>query len=226
MSLPRLALLLALLPSLAQAGTLRCHQDTPSAARALLGVGDSILNGYGVPSPLLTAVPVLGADAFTINAGYPGENSTQISARWLASEATVCGVRRCTHVWLEGGVNDLRLTATLPAVIASNMASAVDDALAKGYVVVWSDILPCRGDAQCTAPVAANILTYNALVATECATAPRSLNPRLRCIFGYAAFEDPGNPGYLLPAYSRDELHLSVAGSAVLGDMVGAALVP
>lgn len=221
----RLLLLVALMPALSQAAPPRCVVSAPSW-KSLLGIGDSIMNGYGAPSPLETAVVALGAGAVRYNAGYPGENSTQIAARWLATEATVCGVRRCTHVWMEGGVNDLRLTATTPADIATNMASAVDDALAKGYVVVWSDILPCRGDAQCTAPVAANILAYNALMATACATAPRSLNPRLRCVFAYAAFDNPASPGYLLPAYSRDELHLSSAGSAALGALAAAALEP
>lgn len=226
--------LLALLPAVALAGGFggrfgsprrsSSGASAPVAPKTLVGVGDSIMNGYGADSPLKTAVLALGTGAVAFNAGYPGETSAQISARWMASEATVCGVQRCTHVWLEGGVNDLRLTATLPAAIVANMATAVDDALAKGYVVVWSDILPCRGDAQCAAPVAANILTYNALMATACATAPRAANPRLRCIFAYSAFEDPTRPGYLRPAYSRDELHLTNEGSAALGAMATAVL--
>lgn len=225
----------ASMPALAEAQTFGGGVFTSKASRgtgggsvtlpsSLVGVGDSIMNGYGVPSPLVTAVEALGAGAYAINAGYPGENTAQISERWLASEATVCGATRCSHVWFEGGVNDLRLTSTLPPAMIANMLTAVDDALAKGYVVVWSDILPCRGDAQCTAPVAGNILTYNALMATACATAPRSLNPRLRCVFAYSAFDNPASPGYLLPAYSRDELHLSVSGSEALGALAGVAL--
>lgn len=230
----RLLLSLTLLPALAFAGGFSgaisssgpasAVSAPPALPLSLVGVGDSIMNGYGVPSPLDTAVLALGVGAIRYNAGVPGENSTQIKDRWLASESTVCGVSRCTHVWFEGGVNDLRLTATLPAAIVANMEAAVDDALGKGYTVVWSDILPCRAEAQCTEGVAANILTYNALMATSCATAPRSLNPRLRCIFAYATFDDPSNPGYLLPAYSSDGLHLSTAGSAALGSLAAAVL--
>lgn len=230
----RLLLILTLLPAFAFAGGFggaisssgpATSVSTPATPPlTLVGVGDSIMNWYGVPSPLDTAVLALGPSAIRYNAGVPGENSAQIKDRWLASEATVCGVSRCTHVWFEGGVNDLRLTATLPPAIISNMETAVDDALAKGYTVVWSDILPCRGDAQCTEAVAANILTYNGLMSTACATAPRSLNPRLRCIFAYATFNNPANPGFLLPAYSSDNLHLTPEGSALLGSLAAAVL--
>lgn len=225
--------LLALLPAVALAGGFGGKFGRPRLVRAsaaavlpksIVGVGDSIMNGYGAPSPLDTAVLALGNGAVRYNAGNPGERSNQIRDRWLATEATICGVRKCEYVWFEGGVNDLRLAGTPPATVASNMTTAVDDALAKGYAVLWSDILPCRADADCGALVGTNILAYNAAMLTACMTAPRSLNPNLRCIFAYSAFDDPAQPGYLLPAYSRDGLHLSVAGSAALGTMAAARL--
>lgn len=200
---------------------------------SLVGVGDSIMNGYGVPSPIFTAVLVLGPGAYAVNAGYAGEKTDQISARWLSSEPTICGATRCTHAWFEGSINDFRLTDTSPATAASNMTTAVDDALSKGYVVAWSDDLPCRGDVLCTEDVMDKVLAYNALMATACSTPPRSLNPRLRCFFAYSLFVDPARfradgttlAGYLLPFYSRDELHLSAAGSEALGALAGAALM-
>lgn len=239
----RWSLLLALMPALAFGQTFGGGVFAPGSSHAgggsvtlpnsLVGVGDSIMNGYGVPSPIFTAVLVLGTGAYAVNAGYAGEKTDQISARWLASEPTICGATLCSHVWFEGGINDLRLTDTLPAAMIANMLTAVDDALARGYVVAWNDLLPCRGDVLCTDAVMDNVLSYNALMATACATAPRSLNPRLRCIFAYSLFVDPARfredgttlAGYLLPFYSRDELHLSVSGSAALGTLAGAALV-
>lgn len=173
------------------------------------------MNGYGANSPLLSVKASLGPSAVVINAGNPGERSNQIAARWLSTQATLCGPKPCTHVWFEGGVNDLRFAANTPAQVVGFMASAVDDALSRGMVTLWSDILPCRDDSECTASVAANILTYNSLMASACAA--RAANPLLRCIFAYTTFDDPARPGYLLPAYSRDGLHLSNAGSAALG---------
>lgn len=237
-------MLAALVPTLASAQTFGGGVFASGSSRAtgggsvtppssLVGFGDSIMNGFGVPSPLDTAVLALGEGAVRFNAGFSGENSAQISARWMASESTVCGVTRCSHVWFEGGINDVRLTSTLPPAIIDNMLTAVDDALEKGYVVVWSDMLPCRGEVLCTEAVIDKVLAYNALMATACSTAPRSLNPRLRCIFAYSLFVDPARfredgttlAGYLLPFYSSDELHLSVSGSAALGSLAGAALV-
>ena len=225
--------LLVLLPAVALAGGFGGTFGRPRGIRvgvaavlpkSIVGVGDSIMNGYGAPSPLDTAVLALGTGAVRYNAGNPGERSNQIRDRWLATESAICGVRRCDYVWFEGGVNDLRLAGTPPATVASNMVTAVDDALSKGYVVLWSDILPCRADADCGPSVGTNILAYNAAMAMACNTAPRSTNPRMRCIFAYSAFDDPAQPGYLLPAYSRDGLHLSVAGSAALGAMAASRL--
>lgn len=190
------------------------------------------MNGYGAPSPLATAVQSLDPGSYFVNAGIGGQKSPEIAARWLSTESTICGIQRCTFLWLEGGINDLRFGTDTPAAVLAYMLSVVDDALARGYTVVWSDILPCRGDSLCTDAVIDNVLAYNALMAQACAAAPRSLNPRLRCFFAYATFVDPARfradgttlAGYLLPVYSRDELHLTAAGSAALGTLAGAAL--
>lgn len=191
----------------------------------MAGFGDSIMQGYGANSPLVYVAPELGPGGYISNAGVPGENSDAIAARWLANGATACGATPCTYVWFEGGVNDLRRQVATPAQVAANMLTAVDDALAKGYTVLWSDILPSRGseDGMTTDAVIDATRDYNARMATACATAPRSLNPRLRCIFAYAALADPAQlrpdgtlAGYLLPAYSRDGIHLSNAGSQAL----------
>ncbi len=226
--------LLALLPAVAMAGGFGnsisssgpvVSSSAPPHVNQLAGVGDSIMNGYGANSPLVSVKAALGPGAVVINAGNPGERSNQIAARWLATNATLCGPVPCTHVWFEGGVNDLRFAANTPAQIVANMTSAVDDALSRGMVVLWSDILPCKGDTECSPQsVTSNILSYNGLMATACSTAPRSLNPRLRCIFAYSSFEDPSRPGFLLPAYSRDELHLTNTGSAALGALAAAQL--
>ncbi len=203
-----------------------------SAPRTLVGVGDSIMAGSDIPTPLATAVQSLDPGSYFVNAGISGQTSADLAARWLSTESAICGIQRCTHLWLEGGINDLRFGSATPAAVLTNMLTVVDDALARGYVVAWSDILPCRGESLCTEAVIDNVLAYNALMAQACATAPRSLNPRLRCFFAYPTFVDPARfrvdgttlAGYLLPVYSRDELHLSVAGSQALGALAAQAL--
>lgn len=235
--------LLALLPAVALAGGFgnaitssgpTQTYGTAGAVRSLVGLGDSIMAGSDIPTPLATAVQVLGPGSYYVNAGIAGQTSADISARWLSTESAICGIQRCTHLWLEGGTNDLRFVANAPAAVIANMLTVVDDALSRGYVVAWSDILPCRGEALCTDAVIDNVLAYNALMAQACATAPRSLNPRLRCFFAYSSFVDPSQKradgvtvaGYLLPAYSRDGLHLSSAGSVALGTLASQALLP
>jgi lysophospholipase L1-like esterase len=231
----RWALALVLLPAVALAGGFGGKfgsprgrggvRTPPVVLSSVVGYGDSIMAGTGGGSPLVTLRPLLGAEASAYNAGVPGDSSGGILARWLSGEATACGVARCTHAWFEGGTNDLRaVNPAQPADVVANMAAAVDDALAKGYTVIWSDVLPCRGYVDASDATAARILAYNALMATACAALPRGANPRLHCLFTYAAFEDPERPGYLLPAYSNDELHLSSAGAAALGTLASAAL--
>lgn len=201
--------------------------------KSLVGYGDSIMAGTGGGSPLEAAKPALGAGGTTFNAGVPGDSSGGIRARWTTGEATVCGVARCSHVWFEGGTNDLRaVTPAQPSSVIENMAWMVDDALAKGYTVVWSDVLPCRGYVDASDATIDRILAYNSLMATACSTPPRSLNPQLRCVFAYSTFADPARfrgdgttpAGYLLPLYSFDELHLSTAGAQALGALGGAAV--
>lgn len=224
---------LALLPALAVAGGFGNSIFSSSAAgssggggstaKSIVGYGDSIMSGTGGGSPLPPAVTALGAGAFSVNAGVPGDSSGGIAARYTSGEATACGAVRCTHLWLEGGTNDLRAVSPAPpAAVVANMTGVVDDALSKGYVVVWSDVLPCRGYVDASDAIAASILVYNAAMQAACTA--RAANNRLRCVFAYSAFEDPERPGYLLPAYSFDELHLSVAGAATLGALAAAVL--
>lgn len=205
---------------------------TSPQMQSLLGMGGSHMRGFGSTTPLVYAVDALGPGAYYVNYGISNERSPQIVARWFSNEATVCGVFRCTHVWFEGGVEDLRYSTASPADVVATFLPAVDDALAKGYVVAWSGILPCRDDLLCTDAVIDAIREYNGLLLAACATAPRSINPRLRCFSGYDSFVDPARfredgvtlAGYLLPAYSLNGLRLSNAGAQALGILAASAL--
>lgn len=224
--------LLALLPAVALAGgfgnsisssgpVTPVSQVVAPLAPTLLGVGDSIMQLSQLPQRMAASK---GPNWFAVNAGVSGETAAQISARWFANEATSCGGQRCAHVYVEGGINSLKTKPPSSAPVLTTMLSVVDDALSKGYVVLWQDILPARGwatDNFDDATIDAT-LAYNSGMSSACAA--RAGNPRLRCFFAYSSFVDPTRfrvdgvtlAGYLRPDYSGDELHLNEAGSAAL----------
>lgn len=204
----------------------------PPPEPTLVGIGDSIMQLSQLPERMRA---VLGNNWSAINQGVSGETAAQISARWFASEAGYCDGRRCSYVYVEGGINSLKGGGALPpATVLSTMLSIVDDALAKGYIVIWQDVLPMRGwpfeGVPVTDATIDGVLAYNAGMQAACAA--RASNPRLRCFFAYNDFLDTSRlradgvtpAGYLLPWYSADELHLSPVGSQALADLAVAAL--
>ena len=154
--------------------------------------------------------------------GVAGETAAQIRSRYTSEEATACNGERCAHLVLEGGVNSLRVGVT-PAATLADMAWVVDDALSKGYAVVWLDVTPYAGWASAGANPVTQATTYNSLWAAACDA--RASNPRLRCLSNYASFNDPANPGYLLPAYSCDGVHYSQAGMDLLAARIRTGLL-
>lgn len=181
------------------------------------GWGNSIMAGVCSGGPL-NALDVLlpGGTTqgwWTSNKAVSGETAAQIRATYTAQEATSCYGMRCGVLWLEGGVNSLR-GGTTPAATLTDMLWIADDALARGYIVVWTDVLPYAGFSGAGVNPRQQALDYNALMALACSA--RSGNAKLRCVFSYAQFEDPSNPGFLLPAYSCDGIHHTPAGAALM----------
>jgi lysophospholipase L1-like esterase len=244
----RLAALALLLPALAfgqvfggaiagGGGSRTSSGGTAPAQPTLVGMGDSIMQGAGGGSPLVSMKAVLGSRWYVVNQGVSGETAEQIRTRWLASEATYCDGARCAYVYLEGAVNSLKRCGGISAASAlADMLTVVDDALAKGYIVIWQDVLPFRGwvDAGCpvTDAMIDKALSFNQGMASACAA--RALNTRLRCFFAYGTYVDTTRlradgvtpAGYLKPVYSGDELHLSAAGATLLGQLAAAKVTP
>ncbi|QSQ14031.1 SGNH/GDSL hydrolase family protein [Myxococcus landrumensis] len=192
------------------------------------GWGDSILAGScNGTDPLTVTRNLLGAGWLSSNHGVPSETAAQIRARYLSESPTGCLGEMCEHVVVEGGVNSLN-NAVSPAATVADMVAVVDDALAQGHWVVWTDVLPATGCNFCGQEMRDNSYarntTYNALMLAECNA--RSSNPRLRCVFNFSAFEDPARPnqGYLLPAYDCDGIHLLQAGADALAASIDQAI--
>ncbi|MER5213632.1 SGNH/GDSL hydrolase family protein [Streptomyces sp. NPDC002838] len=110
------------------------------------------------------------------------------------------------------GVNDVRWGATAGQVIAG-LRELADRGHARGLRMLAATILPCEGEARCTAAVDAERVAVNAWI-------------RNAGVFdGVLDFDgvvrDPAHPARMLPAYdSGDHLHPGDAGLAALAESV------
>lgn len=209
-----LAALVALWTGAASAQAV-CSAATAPRLPTVSGWGDSIMFGVCSGGPLEYLRASLPG-YWTSNRAVSGENAAQIRARYTAEEATSCYGQRCGILWLEGGVNSLR-GGTTPAATLADMVWIVDDALAKGYYVVWLDVAPYAGFSGAGSNPLGQATGYNTLWAAACAA--RASNSRLRCVATYASYEDPANPGYLKAAYSCDGIHHNVAGGQLMASL-------
>lgn len=187
----------------------------PPRLPTVSGWGDSIMYGVCSGGPLEYLRASLPG-YWTSNRAVSGETAAQIRARYTAEEATSCYGQRCGVLWLEGGVNSLRGGVT-PAATLADMVWVVDDALAKGYVVVWLDVAPYAGFSGAGVDPLGQATGYNALWSSACAA--RISNPKLRCVVTYPSFVDPANPGYLKAEYSCDGIHHTVAGGQLMASL-------
>lgn len=145
-----------------------------------------------------------------------GYTAAEIRARFEATRDTACtGSTRCSVYVVQGGVNSIIGGLTAAATL-TDMVAIVDNllALSSRPKVVWVGLLPFRGSPQGSDARTLAVLAYNALMAVECAA-----RPAVQCVFPYSALEDPANPGYLLPAYTCDEIHLLQAGTDIMAGM-------
>lgn len=214
MRLSHLPLLVVLLAGAASAQSV-CSPATAPRLPTISGWGDSIMFGVCSGGPLNYAV-AQSPGYWPSNHAVSGETAAQIRARYVSEEATSCYGIRCGILWLEGGVNSLRSGIT-PAATLTDMVWIVDDALAKGYVVVWLDVAPYAGFSGAGSNPLGQATGYNAAWAAACAA--RASNPKLRCVATYASYEDPANPGFLKAAYSCDGIHHTVAGGQLMASL-------
>lgn len=210
------AVLALALSSAAQSASV-CSAPSPlPRLPTVSGWGDSIMFGVCSGGPLNYLMAQLPG-YWTSNHAVSGETAAQIRARYVAEEATSCYGQRCGIIWLEGGVNSLR-SGTTPAATLTDMVWIVDDALSRGYYVVWLDVAPYAGFSGAGADPLGQATGYNTAWALACSTRS-AINPKLRCVATYASYVDPGNPGYLNPTYSCDGIHHNVAGGTLMATL-------
>ncbi|NGO11649.1 SGNH/GDSL hydrolase family protein [Streptomyces sp. HC44] len=110
------------------------------------------------------------------------------------------------------GVNDVRWGASADQVIAG-LQEIADRAHARGVRVLAATIVPCEGEARCTAAADAERSAVNAWI--------RSSSSFDGVLDFDAVLRDPARPSRMLPAYdSGDHLHPGNAGLAALAEAV------
>jgi hypothetical protein len=216
----------------------------PIQPASIAGFGDSIFAGA-------CGTPVAAALGELLPVGYveetraiAGENAHQIYVRAFNESGIACLGGPCGAYIVNGGVNTLKdpsFDGTAPEVVAEialyglgECAAEVDYSCGMLDVVdlihfihpyatvILTGVLPYGGCDALTCPSlvdpVARASAYNAVMAEECAA-----RTWLRCVYPYAAFEDPNSPGRLrLDVACQDGIHLLPDGHAELASMVKA----
>lgn len=209
--------------------------DVVSAkARAIVALGDSITDGYGVqPNTNLRWTDGLierlkGKNIGLLNLGIGGNRvlldglGPNALARFERDVLSQAGV---THVVLLEGVNDLgTLTREAPATPEAHKAlveqviagyrQMIDRAHGRGIKVIGATILPYGRSAY-----------YHP--GPESEADRQAINAWIRAPGNFdgvidwdKALRDPANPNHLLPAYDNDGLHPNLAGYKAMADAV------
>lgn len=222
----RISLLLSLL-LVAEASAQTCTA-VASAPRlpSLVTYGDSRMAGNlcGSASPVSPAAYLDanlpgGANAGWLvkNAAVSGTTPAQQRTAYenvTTGESVACNGDRCGHLLLMGAANCLRV-GTAPATCLADHTSMVDDALSKGYAVLWLDETDYSLWASAGANPTTQVTAYNTLWQAACTA--RAANTRLKCLSNYTAMGVPLQN-------TCDGVHLNQTGTNLLGSRILTAL--
>ncbi|MFS8201379.1 SGNH/GDSL hydrolase family protein [Streptomyces sp. CWNU-52B] len=115
------------------------------------------------------------------------------------------------------GINDVRWGAGAEQVV-DGLREVAERARARGLRVVVATIVPCEGEARCTAEVDAERAAVNRWIRSSAGGGAAELDGVLDFD---AVVRDPGHPARMLAAYdSGDHLHPGDAGLAALAESV------
>ncbi|MFJ9538319.1 GDSL-type esterase/lipase family protein [Streptomyces sp. NPDC101225] len=154
--------------------------------------------------------------------GYPGDgvstDTSGVSALHRLDRDVLAQTSARTAIVFEG-VNDLRWRYTAEQVVAG-LREIAERGHARGLRMLAATILPCEGEALCTAAVDARRTAVNAWI--------RDAGAFDAVLDFDSVVRDPAHPARMLPAYdSGDHLHPGDAGLAALaGSVELRALVP
>ncbi|MFH0515686.1 SGNH/GDSL hydrolase family protein [Streptomyces sp. M41] len=178
-------------------------------------LGQSVVPRYGVLNQGISGNRV-------VSDRYPGDgvstDTAGVSALYRFDRDVLAQTSARTAVVFEG-VNDVRWGTTAEQVIAG-LREIAERGHARGLRMLAATILPCEGEARCTAPVDAERIKVNQWI--------RSGAGFDGVLDFDAVVRDPARPSRMLAAYdSGDHLHPGDAGLAAMARSVDLrALVP
>jgi hypothetical protein len=192
--------------------------------------GDSIVEGNG------TAHPNFGHFQDSVPAfQYPDATTPYWINRWtgitfhnlckgaqtfawvLSTGVPACVTANSKIILIHCGVNDVANGRSWSSVLSD--LNAIRALVPLTTHLLLDEILPWTTGANANAANITTINTFNTNLAAWCLTNNATL---VRC---YNAFEDPANPGKLLPAYNQDGVHLTSIGVLLLARLQANAIV-
>lgn len=198
------------------AGQTPCASPNPlPIPKRIWAIGNSIMAGScsttTPPAKLDAMLPGgLKEGWLVIPGGIPGENTTQIKARWDAGKLTACNGEPCKVLWLEGGINDERTLggtadAAAQAAIDNNVA-IITNARSLGYLVIWQSIHPFGAFGNAGPDPINRAAAYQTKYKARCALYVP--DPFVQCLDVYDEFDGAVKDGLLDPALTCDGVHL------------------
>lgn len=182
----------------------RNHMLTKVPVKNGVAIGDSFTSGaiYPVQAALTSTTPIT-------NKGTSGNKLAQMQARFAADVVALAP----QYVVIQGGINDIANAVSDPVSgMQTQITTMVGQAVAAGIKPIICNTSPWGTYTSWTAQKQAYQDTYNAWLATYCAT------NSIAMVDIYAALKDPANPLNLLTGYdSGDHLHPNTAGYKVMG---------
>jgi lysophospholipase L1-like esterase len=187
--------------------TLNANRRWPNVLAARL-LDQSVVPHYGVLNHGISANRV-------VTDRYPGDGvSTDtggVSSLHRFDRDVLAQTSARTAVVFQG-INDVRWGASAEQVV-TGLREIADRAHARGLRVLAATIVPCEGEARCTAAVDAQRSAVNSWI--------RSSSAFDGVLDFDAVLRDPARPARMLPVYdSGDHLHPGDAGLAALAESV------
>jgi acyl-CoA thioesterase-1 len=153
---------------------------------------------------------LLGGSWSIVNQGISGNTTNDMITRFTADVIS----QNPGYVIIWAGINDICNSLLSASTVETNLEAMYAAAAAAGIKVIAVQITPAGDRADAAFPTKqAAIDTVNAWIASK----PSNVDWAVQ---SYTVVEDPGNPDYLLPAYSLDGLHMTDTGFDLIAQTI------
>lgn len=189
-----------------------------SSAPLILALGDSLTAGGGgnIAPYIAQMMGLLTPGSYRmVNLGVGGTTASQIHTSWTTTGRAM----KAPHVFVMGGINDIRV-GTTAATVWPDLKAIVDEAVADGAIVHLGNVTPFNNYASSwTAGKETERLSLNATIAAYCN------GTTIKCMDLDAAVRDPGQTNRILPGFDTgDNIHPNVWGTKAMATTARATL--